>query len=168
MKFTREGNSKEGLTRRELLKTSGLAIGGLAVGSAVAGAADEALQCGPNACGYPVPKDQTERYDYPLTLPNFTRNMQQHLDDDEMRITFLGTNFPPARRTQQLMSIFVEVGPWIPDEHGGPGHHAEIRPNQAERLAVGRDIGEVARRLGYGSRGCGGYFSRHAHRLPVP
>ncbi|MEW6367824.1 MAG: MBL fold metallo-hydrolase [Acidobacteriota bacterium] len=106
------GNSNEGITRRDLLKTSGLAIGGLAAGGTIAGAADDILQCGPNACGYPVPKDQTMRYDYPLTLPDFSEQMQQNLDEDEMRITFLGTNFPPARRTQQLMSIFVEVGPW--------------------------------------------------------
>jgi ribonuclease Z len=47
--------------------------------------------------------------------------MQQQLASDEMRITFLGTAFPPARRAQQMMSIFVEVGPWIPDAGGGFG-----------------------------------------------
>ena len=50
----------------------------------------------------------------------------------------------------------------------GQADRAEVGPYQAQGLAVGRDIGEVARRLGYGSRGCGGYFSRHAHMLPVP
>jgi len=110
--------SSKGLRRRDVLKASGLAIGGLAVHGAFGRAGAAELQCGPNACGYPVPKDQTERYDYPLTLPDFTQNMQQRLDDDEMRITFLGTNFPPARRTQQMMSIFVEVGPWQPNRFG--------------------------------------------------
>jgi hypothetical protein len=49
------------------------------------------------------------------------------------------------------------------DEYSGPSDRAEVRPYQAQGLAVGRDIGEVARRLGYCSRGCGGYFSRHVH-----
>lgn len=119
-----KSTSKEmsgGLTRRDLLKTSGLAIGGLTLGGAIAGAATMEQQCGPNACGYPVSQGQTERYDYPNRLPEFTQKMQQQLDSDEMRISFLGSNFPPARRTQQMMSIFVEVGPWQPDPYGGPG-----------------------------------------------
>jgi ribonuclease Z len=107
--------SSEGTTRRDLLKASGLAIGGMAAGSALASAAGGPLQCGPNACDYPKPLSETDAWDYPNTLPEFTEQMQKDLASDEMRITFLGTNFPPARRTQQLMSIFVEVGPWIPN-----------------------------------------------------
>ena len=37
------------------------------------------------------------------------------------------------------------------DEHGRPGHHAEIGLHQAERLAVGRGIRHIARSFGYGS-----------------
>lgn len=81
------------------------------------------LRCQDNACNYPVPPRTTQEYSYPEhpPLPEYTLDMQQQLADDEMRITFLGTAFPPARKTQQMMSIFVEVGPWIPDLGGGFG-----------------------------------------------
>jgi ribonuclease Z len=122
MGLKKEGS--EGLTRRDLLKTSGLALGGLALGGALAGIKGGKAQaqgpCRPNGCGYPngIPTDQ---YDYPTHLNDFTPEMQSQLDSDEMRITFLGTGFPPSRRAQQMMSIFVEVGPWVPDLYGGPG-----------------------------------------------
>lgn len=116
-----------GLTRRDLLKASGVALGGLALGGAIVGTgASEALamqQCGYNGCRYPVNRHATQEYSYansPL-LRDFTVDMQPHLASDEMRITFLGTAFPPARRAQQMMSIFVEVGPWVPDPNGGFG-----------------------------------------------
>lgn len=108
----------EGLTRRDLLKGTGLALGG-----AVLGSVGEALggeQCGVNGCGYPNQQDTLE-YEYPAVLPTYTPDMQPQLDADEMRITFLGSGFPPSRRAQQMMSIFVEVGPWVPDPNGGFG-----------------------------------------------
>lgn len=113
--MSEERNKGQGLSRRDLIKNTGLAIGGLAVGSKILSADEAALQCGPNACGYPenYSVKDTETWDYPNTLREFSLNDQQNLDDDEMRITFLGSNFPPARRTQQLMSVFVEVGPWV-------------------------------------------------------
>lgn len=116
----------DGLTRRDFLG-SGMALGGLAISGGVLGGAWPALavagqQCGINGCGYPL-KDpqQALEYDYPNTLPEFTQDMQSNLGPDELRITFLGSGFPPARRSQEMMSIFVEVGPWVPDSRGGPG-----------------------------------------------
>ena len=119
--------SSSSMTRREALKLSGMALGGLALGGAMVGAgAGEALagqQCEENACHYPVRPHTTQEYSYAVSPPlhEFTLDMQQHLTSDEMRITFLGTAFPPARRAQQMMSIFVEVGPWVPDAGGGFG-----------------------------------------------
>lgn len=55
----------------------------------------------------------------------YTPEMQTDLDDDEMRITFLGSAFPPTRRAQEMMSIFVEIGPWVENEGGGFGHAAD-------------------------------------------
>jgi ribonuclease Z len=113
----------EGLTRRELLKGSGLALGGLALASAmgspeVAFAVTATGQCDENGCAYPTNED-TEAYHYPNTLPVYSPSKDQaQLDADEMRITFLGSGFPPAHRAQQMMSIFVEIGPWIPGENG--------------------------------------------------
>jgi ribonuclease Z len=108
-----------------MLKYSGLALGGLALGGSIVGAgAGKALaQCDTNECNYPVPSDTTQEYTYPTTaqLGQFTREMQTQLGSDEMRITFLGTTFPPTRKAQQMMSIFVEVGPWVPDENDGFG-----------------------------------------------
>lgn len=76
-------------------------------------------QCDENACNYPVSPnpdgtDPTQQYSYPKRLSQFTPDMQKQLGEDEMRITFLGTAFPPNREAQQMMSIFVEVGPWVP------------------------------------------------------
>lgn len=79
------------------------------------------MQCEDNACHYPVPPETTQQYSYASALPIFTPDMQPLLGEDEMRITFLGTAFPPSRHTQQMMSIFVEVGPWVPDKNGGFG-----------------------------------------------
>jgi ribonuclease Z len=116
-------NSK--ISRRDFLKASGVALGGLTLGGAVActgvGVAATTEQCAENTCGYPVDPESTERYSYPNRLKKFTRNMQPDLAADEMRITFLGTGNPPGRLAQQLMSIFVEVGPWVPDPGGGFG-----------------------------------------------
>ncbi len=77
--------------------------------------------CDKNGCQYPVDPKTTQWYSYPDTLRKFTVDMQPDLAADEMRITFLGTGSPPGRMAQQLMSIFVEVGPWLPDPGGGFG-----------------------------------------------
>jgi len=88
------------------------------------GSANAQLVCPNNACGYPN-STPTAGYSYAADLVSsgaiFTPDMQTELDSDEMRITFLGSAFPPSRRAQQMMSIFVEVGPWVPDPGGGIG-----------------------------------------------
>jgi ribonuclease Z len=113
------------LTRRDTLKLSGLALGSLAAGGVMScGGSDKAhagQQCEDNACNYPVDPDTTQEYSYPTDLGTFTLEDQPTLAADEMRITFLGTAFPPMRKAQQMMSIFVEVGPWVPDPNGGFG-----------------------------------------------
>jgi ribonuclease Z len=114
-----------GLTRRDTLKLSGVALGGLAVGSVMScggsGKAAAEQQCDDNGCNYPVDPETTQEYLYPGRLDPFKLQDQTQLASDEMRITFLGSAFPPSRRVQQMMSIFVEVGPWVPDLNGGFG-----------------------------------------------
>jgi ribonuclease Z len=128
MEISNKKNS-EGLTRRDLLKGSGVLLGGLALGGAMAGVeAGKAMaeqSCAENSCGYPngIPTDQ---YDYPNYLFKkgdiFDPNKDTaSLAENEMRITFLGTAFPPSRKAQQMMSIFVEVGPWQSNLGGGVG-----------------------------------------------
>lgn len=133
MKRTEDG-VPGGVSRRDVFKASGAALGGLALGTAAAGTAaggelpatgqtPTMQQCDENGCNYPVDPQSTQRYSYPARLKKFTPDMQTDLGHDEMRITFLGSAFPtsPGRRAQQLMSIFVEVGPWLPDPDGGFG-----------------------------------------------
>ncbi len=52
--------------------------------------------------------DKANRYSYFENLETFKPGTP--LKPDEMRITFMGSGFPPARRAQESMSIFVEVG----------------------------------------------------------
>lgn len=56
---------------------------------------------------YPT-STNTQRYSYFKSLHRFEPGTP--LDPNEMRITFLGSEIPPVRRAQQMMSIFVEVG----------------------------------------------------------
>jgi len=122
--------SSEGLTRRDLLKGSGVILGGLALGGTMIGAGVSNTlaqqQCPDNECNYPVDPASTQEYGYPTYLFQkgdvFVPDKDARLlADNEMRITFLGTAFPPTRKAQQMMSIFVEVGPWVPDPNGGFG-----------------------------------------------
>ena len=119
-----------GITRRQWLKATGVGLGGLALGRFVVGCSGDTpvkaeMVCPDNACGYPndIP---TAAYSYAADLISsgaiYTPEMQTDLDDDEMRITFLGSAFPPTRRAQEMMSIFVEIGPWVENEGGGFGH----------------------------------------------
>jgi ribonuclease Z len=117
----------KGITRRDALKYSGLALGGLAFGGALIGPGARRAYAGPycteNACDYPVKNDKiTQEYNYFEKLPTITPWGYEvdargelfltgtPLEDDEMRITFLGSMVPPVRRAQQEMSVFVEVG----------------------------------------------------------
>ena len=124
-------------TRRGILKASGAALGGLAIGASMSSfaekktqSADECDSCGPclsGQCAYPPEYEATQRYTYFETqLPTWKPKQRQTPWDppeaipetyvlpakNEMRITFLGSNIPSQlRRAQQMMSIFVEVGP---------------------------------------------------------
>jgi ribonuclease Z len=108
MKTTKKTMS-EGLTRREALKLSGLALGGLAFGGALAGpgAGTARAQSCPTAPCYPTEFLKTQRYTYGPSDPFIPGTK---IGSNEMRITFLGSMFPPPRRANQEMSIFVEVG----------------------------------------------------------
>ena len=112
-------------TRRDLLKHSGAALGGLAVGQALFGS-DDALAAAAaceGSCYPPADEAERQRYTYfQKQLPTlryyqdrggFLAASYPPLEQDEMRITFMGSSIPPTRRAQQMMSIFVEVG-WDP------------------------------------------------------
>ena len=122
-----------GLTRRDVLKLSGLALGGLAFGGATSSlgagtvhadhtCTDDSYTCpaGPTCNWENYAKSQ--RYTYFEELDPFypfsdtdpfseaTTTTLPQLGENEMRITFMGSCIPPARRAQQSMSVFVEVG----------------------------------------------------------
>lgn len=106
-------------SRREALKLSALALGGLAVsGSPVrAGSAPEATSCTDPGPWYPDTVDNTQTYSYFFgsTMPTFnpidpTTHTYIPVEPNEMRITFMGSCIPPVRRSQCMMSVFVEVG----------------------------------------------------------
>jgi ribonuclease Z len=118
-------------TRRRLLKTSGAALGGLAVGATVNVFADKKTQptdgciacgCPTGKCSYPPEYEDTQKYTYFNELEpwkptdgdpyNGIPETYTPPAKNEMRITFLGSCIPnQLRRAQQMMSIFVEVGP---------------------------------------------------------
>ncbi|HSA02380.1 MAG TPA: hypothetical protein P5055_16750, partial [Candidatus Paceibacterota bacterium] len=116
-------NQSSGLTRREALKLSGLAMGGLASASAHGELAFPFRPIdGGNAIKdvgdcYPTQR-RTQRYSYFERLDPITpwgKDMEGNLtgtklEANEMRITFMGSVVPMARRAQAEMSIFVEVG----------------------------------------------------------
>ncbi len=119
----------DGLTRRDLLKGSGMALGGLALGGVLvgsrAGKVNAQVKCsdcppGP-ACNW-TDYAASQRYSYFETLKPFypfnkhTETNITPLGRNEMRITFMGSVIPVnMRKTQQLMSVFVEVG-WDKDK----------------------------------------------------
>ena len=122
-----------GLTRREALRLTGIAIGGFAVGGVLACPetvnADTCDNCCPepdtgckwynpdktNYAAVPPGYKSSQKYSYFETLDYFYPYIKSHttiakLDADQMRITFMGSAIPQARRAQQMMSVFVEVG----------------------------------------------------------
>ena len=122
---TFDKKTSKGITRRDALKFSGLTVGGLALGDAITGFggckahANEECECPEVEACYPS-DDDTQRYSYFFdSLETFDpidpqTKIYKPLENNEMRITFMGSCVPPVRRAQQMMSIFVEVGP-------GPG-----------------------------------------------
>jgi len=124
------------LTRRDTMKLSGLALGGLAVG----GATRAGAECTSTEPCYPT-GEPTHRYSLFRTLDEFVHPTP--LASDEMRITFLGSGFPPPRRAQQEMSIFVEVG-----DGGGEGQPDQVifdvgSGAAANYSAMGIDFGRM-------------------------
>ena len=119
-----EEKAPGGTTRRQVLKASGLALGGLVVGGGLTGSeiarAAEEQPC-INSCT-PIPacswtnNAAAQRYNYFNGLPAFkpfdfsSATTIPRLCENEMRITFMGLCFPPPRKAQQMMSVFVEVG----------------------------------------------------------
>ncbi|GAO01666.1 hypothetical protein [Anaeromyxobacter sp. PSR-1] len=98
-------NGRGGLGRRTLLKGAGLALGGIAAaGSDVARAAQQCLGVGD--C-YPT-AERRDRYSLFERLD--TISPFRPVAPGEMRITFMGSGFPPARPAQEMMSVFVQVG----------------------------------------------------------
>ena len=96
-----------GITRRDTFKLSGLALGGLALG----GGQQAPQGNGKGLCevGRCYPSSyRTDKYSYFEQLPLFDPSTP--LDEDEMRISFMGSEVPPTNRAQRLMSIFVQVG----------------------------------------------------------
>jgi len=61
------------------------------------------------------------------------------LKNNEMRISFMGSTIPMARRAQAEMSIFVEVGPWVPS--GQPGTSETYDPYGRATDSIMFDIG---------------------------
>jgi len=124
------------VTRRDALKASGLALGGLAI----RGASKALAQCGSNACGYPVPNYETQEYAYFNQLQtNAPLALYTPLKANEMRISFMGSTIPMARRAQAEMSIFVEVGPWVPS--GATGTDDTYDPYGRATDSIMFDIG---------------------------
>ncbi len=111
------------VSRREALKLSALALGGLAVsGSPIRlASAQEVTSCkDPGPC-YPDTVHSTQTYSYFFDpnhkppMPTFNpidpaTHQYIPVKPNEMRITFMGSCIPPARRSQCMMSVFVEVG----------------------------------------------------------
>ncbi|MEI7892427.1 MAG: hypothetical protein WCI05_05020 [Myxococcales bacterium] len=97
-----ESATSDALTRRNLLKGSGMALGGLVLAGSGSG-------CEGKDSTVPTPSgDATQQFTYLANLPTFTPRTP--LEPNEMRITFMGSGFPPPRRAQAEMSVFVEVG----------------------------------------------------------
>ena len=126
------------ITRRDALKTSGITLGALGVG----GAGKALAQCTSTAPCYPVDPAETQEYSYfnklktSAPLAPYTPLM-----DNEMRISFMGSTIPLARRAQMEMSVFVEVGPWVPNPD----------PRYASNPAYGRATDSFMFDLGTGA-----------------
>jgi ribonuclease Z len=108
---------KSGISRRDSLKLSALALTGLAAGGAMGRPKGHRRHQSEVGNCYPT-FYETQQYSYIEMLKPITpwgKDMQgkltgTKLEHNEMRITFMGSVVPMARRAQAEMSIFVEVG----------------------------------------------------------
>lgn len=119
-------DNNNGLSRRNYLKLSGLGLGALATGGATSRYGGGSPSAPVGNC-YPT-HFKTQQYTYFDQLKPIVpwgRAMDgsitgTKLEPNEMRITFMGSVVPMARRAQAEMSLFVEVG-WITDPDGSNG-----------------------------------------------
>jgi ribonuclease Z len=93
----------DGLTRKDFLKASGLAAGGFLAGGA--------LGMGPGipAAAAPAPLIPAEADRLRSKMQNNWYYPVEDLDKDEIRVTFMGTNFG-GRPGQAMSSVFIETG----------------------------------------------------------
>ena len=153
--------SKTGITRRGALKFSGAFLGGLAVNNGGCFCPnDDGGNCTPS-------DDPTQRYSYFENLTSFnpwdpndpnTTPLAAH----EMRITFLGSQIPPVRRAQQMMSVFVEVGPWIYDP-ASPGDPTKGRATDQFVFDCGSGVCANYGAMGIGFGRMDKIFLTHLH-----
>jgi len=123
---TNPKNNRSGISRREALRLSSLAAGGLAALGATSRYGGGSPWAPVGNC-YPT-NYKTRQYTYFDQLKPIIpwgRDMAGNitgtkLEPNEMRITFMGSVVPMARRAQAEMSLFVEVG-WVTDEDGKNG-----------------------------------------------
>lgn len=120
---TNSQNNNSGISGRDGLKLSALVTGALLLAGAAApmhgGGKPPPPPPPPPPAGncYPT-HSKTDKYSYYEHLKPmvpWTKNYKGQvsgtpLAPDEMRITFVGSEFPVARRSQEEMSVFVEVG----------------------------------------------------------
>ncbi len=101
-----------GVTRRHMLRGTGLALGGAAIAaSGLARGAPRgtsAQQCGAEG---PCAAMNYQEYGPDAGVLDLTQHPLSLLTKPELRVTFLGSGFPPPRPGQAQMSVFVEVGP---------------------------------------------------------
>lgn len=98
-----------GWTRRSLLRGSGWALGGIALGGPALARAAEGCLLDSGDC-YPTAERRDAYTLFEKGLDTIDP-LVNRVGVDEMRITFMGSGFPPARPAQEMMSVFVEVGP---------------------------------------------------------
>ncbi|WP_242343811.1 hypothetical protein [Anaeromyxobacter terrae] len=91
------------------MKGSGLALGGLAIAGSGIGRAASQCTLDTGDC-YPTPEKRDAYTLFSEELDTVTPPLRP-AGMDELRITFMGSGFPPARPAQEMMSVFVEVGP---------------------------------------------------------
>jgi ribonuclease Z len=101
------------MSRRDSLRLSGLALGGASLRGVIRRAIPQTTDpCASTPGLYPIDWE-TQKYTYFETLvgennPDYT-NGPPAMEKGELRITFGGSTIPPARLTQALMSVFVQV-----------------------------------------------------------
>jgi len=148
------------VTRRDALKASGLALGGMAIG----GARNALAQCTSYTPCYPVADlSETQEYSYFNYLKqNYPLAPYTPLLSNEMRISFMGSTIPLARRAQMEMSIFVEVGPWVyPPGYEGQDNYGQASDSFMFDLGTGSSTNYAA--MGISFRRMDKLFLTHLH-----